>query len=94
MYSYPLLAIPFFLLAAAFMGQGGMTQRIINVFNSLFGHIRGSLAMTDVGASMFFAGISGSGVADATSIGSIVIPAMKEEGYQRILPQLSRLPLQ
>lgn len=81
MYSYPLLAIPFFLLAAAFMGQGGMTQRIINVFNSLFGHIRGSLAMTDVGASMFFAGISGSGVADATSIGSIVIPAMKEEGY-------------
>jgi tripartite ATP-independent transporter DctM subunit len=81
MYSYPLLAIPFFLLAAAFMGQGGMTQRIVNVFNSLFGHIRGSLAMTDVGASMFFAGISGSGVADATSIGAIVIPAMKEEGY-------------
>ena len=81
MYSYPMVAIPFFLLAAAFMGQGGMTQRIINVFNSFFGHIRGSLAMTDVGASMFFAGISGSGVADATSIGSIVIPAMKDEGY-------------
>jgi tripartite ATP-independent transporter DctM subunit len=81
MYSYPLLAIPFFLLAAAFMGQGGMTQRIVNVFNSIFGHIPGSLAMTDVGASMFISGISGSGVADCTSIGSIVIPAMKEEGY-------------
>lgn len=79
--SFPMLALPFFLLAAGFMNGGGIITRIIKMFNVLFGHIRGSLAYTNVGASMFFAGVSGSGIADTSSIGSILIPAMKEEGY-------------
>ena len=79
--SFPLLAIPFFLLAAEIMSQAGLTRRIINIFNAFFGWIRGGLAITNVGASMFFTGISGSAVADSTSIGAVLIPAMKEEGY-------------
>lgn len=79
--SFPMLALPFFLLAAAFMSGGGIVQRIINMFNATFGHIRGSLAYTNVAASLFFAGMSGSGIADTSSIGAVLIPAMIDEGY-------------
>ncbi|MDQ0429853.1 tripartite ATP-independent transporter DctM subunit [Planomicrobium stackebrandtii] len=63
------------------MNAGGITGRIIQFANDLFGHIRGGLGLANVGASMGFAGISGTALADTASIGSILIPAMKKEGY-------------
>ncbi|MBW2121477.1 MAG: TRAP transporter large permease, partial [Deltaproteobacteria bacterium] len=80
--SFPLLAIPFFLLAASLMTEGGLTPRIIAIFNAMFGWIRGSLAITNIGVSMFFAGVSGSAVADTSSVGAVLIPAMNDEGYE------------
>jgi tripartite ATP-independent transporter DctM subunit len=79
--SLPLLAIPFFLLASGIMNAGRLTDRVVNVFNSIFGPLRGGLAMVNVAVNIFFAGISGSAVADATATGSILIPAMKRDGY-------------
>ena len=79
--SLPLLAIPFFLLASGIMNAGGLTDRAVNVFNGIVGSLRGGLAMANVAVNIFFAGISGSAVADATATGSILIPAMKQSGY-------------
>ncbi|MGH7266616.1 MAG: TRAP transporter large permease [Candidatus Rokuibacteriota bacterium] len=79
--SFPLMAIPFFLLAGEVMNVGGITVRIVRFANALVGHIRGGLAHANIVASMFFAGITGSALADAAAIGSIMIPAMKREGY-------------
>lgn len=79
--SFVLLCIPGFILAGNLMNAGGITQRIIKFANDLFGHIRGGLGLANVGASMGFAGISGTALADTASIGSILIPAMKKEGY-------------
>ncbi|RJQ57484.1 MAG: TRAP transporter large permease [Desulfobacteraceae bacterium] len=78
---YPLLCVPFFILAGSMMSAGGITQRLIHFSNLLVGRFRGALGLINVLTSMFFAGISGSAVADATSLGSILIPAMKKEGY-------------
>lgn len=79
--SFTLLAIPFFLLAAEIMNTGGITQRILDVFNGIFGALRGALGLASVGANMFLAGISGSAVADATATSSVLIPSMKKSGY-------------
>ncbi|RLQ90163.1 TRAP transporter large permease [Planomicrobium sp. Y74] len=79
--SFVLLCIPGFILAGNLMNAGGITTRIIGFANDLFGHIRGGLGLANVGASMGFAGISGTALADTASIGSILIPAMKKEGY-------------
>lgn len=79
--SFSLLAIPFFLLAAQLMNAADITQRIIAVLNAGLGRFRGGLAHVTVGANMFLAGISGSSVADAAATGSVMIPAMKREGY-------------
>lgn len=79
--SLPLLAIPFFLLASGIMNAGGLTDRVVKVFNGIVGPLRGGLAMVNVAVNIFFAGISGSAVADATATGSILIPAMKRSGY-------------
>lgn len=79
--SFSLLAIPFFILAGEIMGEGGMSHRLIRFSNSLVGKVRGGLAHVNVLASMFFGGISGSSVADTSSIGSILIPMMKSKGY-------------
>lgn len=79
--SFSLLAIPFFILAGEIMGEGGMSQRLIRFSNALVGKVRGGLAHVNVLASMFFGGISGSSVADTSSIGSILIPMMKKKGY-------------
>jgi tripartite ATP-independent transporter DctM subunit len=79
--SLPLLAIPFFLLASGIMNAGGLTDRVVNVFNGIVGPLRGGLAMVNIAVNIFFAGISGSAVADATATGSILIPAMKRNGY-------------
>ncbi len=79
--SFPLLAIPMFVLAGAIMNTGGISRRLIAFASALFGFIRGGLAMINIGVSMFFAEISGSAVADVAATGSILIPAMKKRGY-------------
>lgn len=79
--SFPLMAIPFFILAGNLMNTGGVTQRLIAFCNILVGFLRGGLAAVSIVGSMIFAGISGSSVADASGLGSILIPAMIKEGY-------------
>lgn len=79
--SFSLLAIPFFLLAGSLMNAGGMSDRIIKLANALVGRVRGGLALSNVLASVFFGGISGSAVADTSAIGGTFIPAMKRLGY-------------
>ena len=79
--NFPLLAIPLFILAGAIMNASGISNRLIAFASSLFGWIRGGLAHVTIGASMFFAEISGSAVADVAALGSILIPGMKAKGY-------------
>lgn len=81
--SFPLLAVPLFMLAANLMGSGGISRRIIDFSSSVVGHFRGGLAQVNIFASMVFAGISGSSVADTAGIGKVVIPAMIEKKYDR-----------
>ncbi|MGD8985391.1 MAG: TRAP transporter large permease, partial [Desulfobacteraceae bacterium] len=76
-----LMAVPFFILAGNIMGAGGMTQRLVKFCNVLVGPLRGGLAYINVVISMLFAGITGAAVADTSAVGSILIPAMKKEGY-------------
>ncbi len=78
---FPLLAIPFFILAGELMNRGDITDRLIMISRAIVGRIRGSLAHITVVVSMFFAGISGSSTADAVGIGSVLIPAMVRNGY-------------
>ncbi|MEM9142746.1 MAG: TRAP transporter large permease [Bacteroidota bacterium] len=78
---FVLLSIPGFILAGNLMNHGGLTAKIIAFCNHLLGHVRGGLALANIGASMLFAGISGTAVSDTASIGSVMIPAMKKEGY-------------
>lgn len=79
--NYSLVAIPFFMFAAQLMSAGGITRRIIAALMAMIGWIRGGLAMTNVGASIAMASFSGSAVADASMIGSVMIPSMKDRGY-------------
>lgn len=81
--SFPLLAIPFFVLAGNLMHGGGITRRLIRLSNALVGHIRGSLAHVTIMTNIFMSGVSGSAVADAAATGSAMIPAMEEQGYGR-----------
>jgi tripartite ATP-independent transporter DctM subunit len=81
--SFPLLAVPFFILAGELMNAGGITRSIVNFSLSLVGHVRGGLAQVNILSSMLFAGISGSAVADASAIGKMLIPAMVQNGYKR-----------
>ncbi|MBU3217014.1 TRAP transporter large permease [Clostridium estertheticum] len=81
--SFSLITIPFFILAGEIMGQGGISTRLVNFSRVIVGRIRGGLAMVDVLACLFFGGLSGSSVADTTSIGSIMIPMMEKEGYDK-----------
>jgi C4-dicarboxylate transporter, DctM subunit len=76
-----LMAVPFFILAGNIMSAGGMTARLLGFCNILVGWLRGGLAYINVVISMFFAGITGAAVADTSAVGSILIPAMKKEGY-------------
>jgi len=78
---YGLMAIPMFYLAGAFMTAGGLTARLLHFSRVVIGRVPGSLSMVNVVASMFFAGVSGSCTADTSAIGSVLIPAMKKEGY-------------
>ncbi|MDO9501720.1 TRAP transporter large permease [Falsiroseomonas sp.] len=78
---FSLLAIPFFVFAGELMLHGGIARRLISVASSLFGWMRGGLGVVNVSTSMLFGGISGSAVADASALGTILIPAMKQRGY-------------
>ena len=78
---FSLIAIPLFILAGAIMNSSGISQRLIAFASALVGFVRGGLAMVTTAASMFFAEISGSAVADVASLGSILIPQMKAKGY-------------
>jgi C4-dicarboxylate transporter DctM subunit len=80
--SFSLMAIPLFVLAGELMNGGGITKGIVHFCGTLIGHIKGGLAHVNILASMLFAGISGSAVADASSIGAMLIPAMVEDGYE------------
>ncbi|MBU4427669.1 MAG: TRAP transporter large permease [Proteobacteria bacterium] len=79
--SFPLLAVPFFMLAGALMESGGISRRLVNFDNALVGFIHGGLAHVTVVASMFFAGISGAAAADTAAVGTLMIPEMKKRGY-------------
>jgi tripartite ATP-independent transporter DctM subunit len=81
--SFPLMAVPFFILAGELMNVSGFTDRIVKLANALVGHLTAGLAQVNVVDSMLFAGISGSSAADVSSIGSMVIRAMTREGYPR-----------
>ncbi len=80
---FPLIAIPLFILAGAIMNSSGISRRLIALAAALFGFVRGGLAMVSIGASLFFAEISGSAVADVAALGSILIPAMERRGYSK-----------
>lgn len=79
--SFPMMAIPFFMLAGSLMDTGGISTRLVRFSNYLVGWIQGGLAHVAIMASMFFAGITGSAVADATAIGSTLIPLMDKRGF-------------
>jgi TRAP-type transport system large permease protein len=79
--SFPLLAVPFFILVGEVMSRGGIARRLVDFAQALVGFIAGGLGQVNVAASMFFGGISGSAVADTSAIGGMMIPAMKEQRY-------------
>ena len=80
-WSFSLMAVPFFITMGVLMGSGGISEKLIALANSLVGWMRGGLAMVNIVASYFFGGISGSAAADTASLGSILIPMMVDEGY-------------
>jgi C4-dicarboxylate transporter, DctM subunit len=81
--SFPLIAIPLFVLAGAIMNTSGISRRLIAFASALLGFIKGGLSMVNIGTSLFFAEISGSAVADVAAIGSILMPAMEKRGYPK-----------
>lgn len=83
MNSFPLMAVPFFILAGELMNQGGITKSIVRFSQSLIGHYRGGLAQVNILSSVLFAGLSGSAVADTSALGKMLIPAMEQNGYSR-----------
>lgn len=81
--SFPLMALPFFMLAGELMNRGGITTRLVEFSQALMGHLRGGLAHVNILSSILFAGLSGSAVADTSALGSTLIPAMEKNGYSR-----------
>lgn len=81
--SFPLIAIPLFILAGAIMNASGISRRLIAFASACVGFVRGGLSMVTISASLFFAEISGSAVADVAALGSILIPAMERKGYSK-----------
>ncbi len=79
--SFPLLAIPFFILVGEVMSNGGIARRLMELAGALVGFMRGGLGQVAITGSMFFGGISGSAVADTAATGSMMIPSMKQQGY-------------
>ncbi|WP_333712762.1 TRAP transporter large permease [Yoonia sp.] len=81
--SFPLMALPFFMLAGEIMNRGGITMRLVEFSQAFMGHLRGGLAHVNILSSILFAGLSGSAVADTSALGSTLIPAMEKNGYSR-----------
>ncbi len=81
--SFPLVAVPLFILAGALAGETSIAPRLVRLADALVGHISGGLGHVNVLSSMFFGGISGSAVADTAAIGSLMIPSMEKQGYSR-----------
>ena len=81
--SFPLMALPFFMLAGEIMNRGGITERLVEFSQAFMGHLRGGLAHVNILSSILFAGLSGSAVADTSALGSTLIPAMEKNGYSR-----------
>ncbi len=79
--TFTLLSVPFFIIMGEIMGAGGIADKLVKLANALVGWMRAGLAMVNVADSMFFGGISGSASADVASIGAIMIPIMKKQGY-------------
>lgn len=80
---YSLMAVPFFIIAGEVMMRGGITEKLVELSQSLVGWIRGSLAQVNIVASLFFGSISGSSAADTASVGAMMVPAMEKDGYPR-----------
>ena len=78
-----MVAIPFFIVMGEILGRGGISDKLVAMADVLVGRVRGGLAMVNVVDSMFFGGISGSAVADVSSLGAIVIPMMEKAGYDK-----------
>ena len=81
--SFPLMALPFFMLAGEIMNRGGITTRLVEFSQAIMGHLRGGLAHVNILSSILFAGMSGSAVADVSALGGTLIPAMEKNGYTR-----------
>jgi tripartite ATP-independent transporter DctM subunit len=81
--SFPLMAVPFFILAGELMNSGGVTAAIFRFAQAMIGHVRGGLAQVNIVTSMLFASLSGSAVADASAVGKMLVPEMVKEGYSR-----------
>lgn len=81
--SFPIMAIPFFILAGLIMGRGGISKRLFNVSNAFIGHVRGGPGIAAVITAMFFSAISGSGPATVAAVGGVMIPEMVRLGYSR-----------
>ena len=81
--SFPLMAVPFFILAGEIMNRGGITEALVRFSQALIGHVRGGLAQVNILSSVLFAGLSGSAVADTSALGKMLIPAMERNGYSR-----------
>lgn len=81
--SFPLLAVPLFMLAGNLMERGGMSERLVTLISIFFGRIRGGLAMVSVVCCMFFAGISGAATADACAVAGVTLPMMDKKGYPK-----------
>ena len=87
--SYPLMAIPFFLIAGELMNAGGLSRRIVNFALALFGHLRGGLGYVVIGTGLIFASLSGSAIADTATLAVMLIPLMRQAGYN--IPRASGL---
>lgn len=81
--SFPLMAVPFFILAGEVMNAGGVTGSLVRFAQSMIGHVRGGLAQVNILSSILFAGLSGSAVADTSALGKMLVPAMEKNGYSR-----------
>lgn len=81
--SFPLMAVPFFILAGEVMNAGGVTANLVRFAQAMIGHVRGGLAQVNIVSSVLFAGLSGSAVADASALGKMLVPAMEANGYSR-----------
>ena len=82
--SFPLMAIPFFIMAGDLMSRCGVLPKLVDLADSLVGHFRGGLAYVNILASMFFAGVTGVAVADTAAVGSMLVPSMIKQGYSRV----------